>query len=133
MLWQLIWIVIKILIIVLPVMGAVAYFTLAERKVIGYIQGRIGPNRVGLRGVGQPIADAMKLIFKELIFPTASNKYLFTMAPIMAIAPALAAWAVIPFDRTWVLANIDAGVLYILAMTSLGVYGILFAGLGFEL
>ncbi len=128
MLWQLVWIVIKILLIVLPVMGAVAYFTLAERKVIGYMQGRIGPNRVGLRGIGQPIADALKLLTKELIFPTAANKYLFTLAPVMAIAPALAAWAVVPFDKQWILADIDAGVLYILAMTSLGVYGILFAG-----
>lgn len=124
----LIWIVIKILVIVLPLMGVVAYYTLAERKVIGYIQGRVGANRVGLRGIGQPIADAIKLITKELIFPTASNKFLFVVAPVMAMAPALAAWAVVPFGEQLVLANINAGVLYILAMTSLGVYGILFAG-----
>lgn len=125
---QLIWIVIKILLIVLPLMGVVAYYTLAERKVIGYMQCRYGPNRVGIAGLLQPIADAVKLLTKELIFPSASNKAIFILAPVMAIAPALAAWAVVPFSSTWVLANVDAGVLYILSMTSLGVYGILFAG-----
>ncbi len=125
---QLLWIVIKILLIVLPLMGVVAYYTMAERKVIGYIQIRVGPNRVGFRGIGQPIADAIKLLTKELIFPNPSNKFLFFIAPVMALAPALAAWAVIPFSQQLVLSNIDAGVLYILAMTSLGVYGVLFAG-----
>ena len=123
-----IWILLKILVIVLPLMGVVAYLTMAERKVIGYIQGRVGPNRVGVRGFGQPLADAVKLLFKEIVIPSASNRYLFVLAPIISIAPALAAWAVIPFGPHLVLANINAGILYILAMTSLGVYGVLVAG-----
>ncbi len=124
----LIWIVIKILIIVLPLMGAVAYLTLAERKIIGYMQCRIGPNRVGIRGIGQPLADGLKLFLKEIIVPSKANAYLFILAPVLTIAPALAAWAVIPFNQDWVLSNINAGLLYALAMTSLGVYGILMAG-----
>lgn len=124
----LIWILLKILAIVLPLIGAVAYLTMAERKVIGYMQTRIGPNRVGILGLGQPIADSIKLLFKEIIFPTRSNKYLFILAPVLTLGPALAAWAVIPFAKDWVLANVDAGLLYLLAMTSLGVYGILIAG-----
>lgn len=122
------WILLKILIIVLPVMGAVAYLTFAERKVIGYIQGRVGPNRVGIRGLGQPLADALKLMFKEVITPTRSNRYLFFIAPILSLVPALVAWAVIPFGEGLTLANINAGVLYVLAMTSVGVYGVLIAG-----
>jgi len=122
------WILIKVLLIIAPLMLAVAYLTLAERKVLGYIQDRIGPNRVGPFGLLQPIADGLKLLFKELIVPTTANRYLFVVAPILAIAPALAAWAVIPFDEGLVLSNINAGVLYILAMTSLGVYGIIIAG-----
>jgi NADH-quinone oxidoreductase subunit H len=118
----------KIFAILLPLLGVVAYLTLAERKIIGYIQVRIGPNRVGPRGLLQPIADAVKLLFKEIIVPTASNRFLFLAAPVLAIAPALAAWAVIPFDDGLVLASIDAGLLYILAMTSIGVYGIILAG-----
>ena len=118
----------KIFAIVLPLMGAVAYLTFAERKIIGYIQVRIGPNRVGPRGWLQPIADAVKLLVKEIILPTGANKFLFLAAPILAIAPALAAWAVIPFDAGVVLSNIDAGLLYILAMTSIGVYGVILAG-----
>lgn len=124
----LIWTLIKILLIVLPLMGAVAYLTLAERKIIGYIQGRIGPNRVGIRGLLQPLADGLKLLTKELIIPNASNRYLFTIAPVLTIAPALAAWAVIPFTKDWILANVDAGLLYIFAMSSLAVYGVLIAG-----
>jgi len=123
-----IWIFIKILVIVLPLLLAVAYLTYAERKVIGYIQGRIGPNRVGILGLGQPFADFLKLLCKEIIIPTASNRYLFIIAPILTIAPALAAWAVIPFSQDLVLANINAGVLFIFAMSSLGVYGVLIAG-----
>lgn len=122
------WIVAKILCIVLPLMGAVAYLTLAERKVIGYIQGRIGPNRVGIRGLLQPLADGLKLLTKEIIVPQASNRYLFIIAPILTLAPALSAWAVIPFSKDWVLADINAGVLYLFAMGSLAVYGVLIAG-----
>jgi len=122
------WTIIKIIAIVLPLMGALAYLTLAERKVIGYMQVRIGPNRVGYFGLLQPIADGVKLLFKEIIQPTASNKFLFFLGPVLAMAPALAAWAVVPFDLNLILANIDAGLLYILAMTSIGVYGIIIAG-----
>ena len=122
------WTIIKIIAIVLPLMGALAYLTLAERKIIGYMQVRIGPNRVGYFGLLQPIADGIKLLFKEIIQPTASNKFLFLLAPVLVIAPALAAWAVVPFDLNLILANIDAGLLYILAMTSIGVYGVIIAG-----
>ena len=127
-LWPLAWTLTKIVAIVAPIMGAVAYLTLAERKVIGFMQVRIGPNRVGYFGLLQPIADGMKLFFKEIIIPTAANKFLFLLAPVLVLAPALAAWAVIPFDLTLVLADIDAGLLYILAMTSVGVYGVIIAG-----
>jgi NADH-quinone oxidoreductase subunit H len=120
--------VIKIMAIIVPLMLAVAYLTYAERKVIGYIQVRIGPNRVGPWGLLQPIADGLKLALKEVIFPAKSNLYLFLVAPVLAIGPALAAWAVMPFDATLTLANIDAGLLYILAITSMGVYGIVIAG-----
>ena len=118
----------KIILIVVPIMLSVAYLTLAERKVIGYIQVRIGPNRVGPRGLLQPIADGLKLLMKEIIVPTNANRFLFIAAPILALAPALAAWAVIPFSDGMVLADIDAGLLYILALTSMGVYGIIIAG-----
>ena len=121
-------IVLKILCIVVPIMGAVAYLTFAERKVIGYIQVRIGPNRVGPRGWLQPIADALKLLCKEVVIPAGANRFLFLLAPILALGPALAAWAVLPFGSELVLANINAGLLYILALTSLGVYGIIVAG-----
>ena len=126
--WLPVWTIIKIMLIVLPIMGAVAYLTLAERKVIGYMQIRIGPNRVGPYGLLQPIADGVKLLFKEIIVPSGSNKFLFILAPIMALAPSLAAWAVVPFAEGVVLANLNAGLLYLLAMTSLGVYGIIIAG-----
>jgi NADH-quinone oxidoreductase subunit H len=118
----------KILLIVVPLMLAVAYLTYAERKVIGYIQARIGPNRVGPWGLLQPIADGLKLALKEVIFPARSNLYLFLVAPVLAMGPALAAWAVMPFDAGLVLADIDAGLLYILAITSMSVYGVVVAG-----
>ena len=122
------WTLIKIVAIVGPLLIAVAYLTYAERKVIGYMQVRIGPNRVGFWGLLQPLADGLKLLFKEIILPTASNKGLFFLGPVLTIAPAFAAWAVIPFDGTKVLANIDAGLLYVLAMTSIAVYGVIIAG-----
>ncbi len=122
------WTLMKIVAIVGPLLIAVAYLTYAERKVIGYMQVRIGPNRVGFWGLLQPVADGLKLLFKEIILPTASNKGLFFLGPILTIAPAFAAWAVIPFDGTKVLANIDAGLLYVLAMTSIAVYGVIIAG-----
>lgn len=118
----------KILLIIVPLMLSVAYLTYAERKVIGYIQTRIGPNRVGPWGLLQPIADGLKLLLKEVIFPAKSNLYLFLIAPVLAIGPALAAWAVMPFDDGMVLADIDAGLLYILAITSMSVYGVVVAG-----
>lgn len=122
------WTLIKIIAIVGPLMIAIAYLTYAERKVIGYMQVRIGPNRVGFFGLLQPIADGVKLLMKEIILPTASSKGLFLLGPVLTIAPAFAAWAVIPFDGTKVLANIDAGLLYVLAMTSIAVYGVIIAG-----
>lgn len=125
---ELVQVVAKIVAIVVPIMLSVAYLTLAERKVIGYIQVRIGPNRVGPRGWLQPIADGLKLLMKEIIVPTNANPFLYVIAPIIALAPALAAWAVIPFDPVLVLSDIDAGLLYILALTSMGVYGIIIAG-----
>jgi NADH-quinone oxidoreductase subunit H len=118
----------KIIAIVAPLMGAVAYLTFAERKIIGYMQVRIGPNRVGPRGWLQPIADALKLLMKEIVIPANANRFLFIVAPMLSIAPALAAWAVLPFTDTLVLANIDASLLYILALTSMGVYGVIIAG-----
>ena len=121
-------IVLKIMLIVLPLMLGVAYLTYAERKIIGYMQVRIGPNRVGPKGWLQPIADAVKLLMKEIIVPTKSDRFLFFLAPVLAIGPALAAWAVIPFGGELVLANINASLLYVLALTSMGVYGVIIAG-----
>ena len=123
-----VWTVLKIVAIVGPMMGAVAYLTLAERKVIGAMQIRIGPNRVGPKGLLQPIADGIKLMLKEIVLPAKANKTLFLVGPILSIAPALAAWAVVPFMPKLVLANIDASLLYIMAVTSIGVYGVIVAG-----
>ena len=126
--WIAVWTLLKIVAIAVPLILGVAYMTYAERKVIGYMQVRIGPNRVGPFGLLQPFADVFKLLFKEIVVPSGANRYLFFIAPLLAIGPALAAWAVIPFSDTMVLANINAGLLYILAMTSMGVYGIILAG-----
>ena len=128
------WSLAAILAIVLPLMGAVAYLTLWERKLIGWMQIRLGPNRVTffgiswLGGLAQPIADAFKLLLKEIILPTNANKALFLVAPVVMITPALAAWAVIPFGPELVLADINAGLLYILALSSISVYGVIIAG-----
>lgn len=118
----------KILLIVVPLILTVAYYTYAERKVIGYMQARMGPNRVGPWGLLQPFADVFKLLFKEIILPSNANKFLFYLAPVLSLAPAFAAWAVVPFDDWLVLADIDASLLYVLALTSMGVYGVIVAG-----
>jgi NADH-quinone oxidoreductase subunit H len=123
-----IWTLIKIVAIAVPLILCVAFLTLAERKVIGYMQVRIGPNRVGWKGILQPFADVLKLLIKEIVVPSGASKVLFVLGPILVLMPALAAWAVIPFSPELVLANIDAGLLYILAMTSVGVYGVIIAG-----
>ncbi|MCM0610112.1 MAG: NADH-quinone oxidoreductase subunit NuoH [Ideonella sp. WA131b] len=127
-LWLVIWTLIKIVAVVLPLMGCVAYLTLWERKAIGWSQIRPGPNRVGPYGLLTPIADAVKLIFKEIVRPTAANKPLFFLGPVMTIMPALAAWAVVPFGPDLALANINAGLLFLMAITSLEVYGVIIAG-----
>ena len=126
--WPAVWTLIKIVLIVAPLMLGVAYLTYFERKVIGYMQVRIGPNRVGPWGLIQPIADGLKLLLKEIIVPTTASKGIFIIAPMLAIAPALAAWAVVPFTDSLVVANIDASLLYIMAITSMGVYGIILSG-----
>lgn len=131
--WPAVWGLVKIAVIVMPLMIGVAYLTYAERKIIGYMQVRLGPNRVGffgkrMWGLGQPIADALKLLMKEIIIPSGANKWLFLLGPVLTIAPALAAWAVIPFSPELVLANIDASLLFIMAITSMGVYGVVLAG-----
>lgn len=132
--WVPVWTLVKIFAIILPLMGCVAYLTLAERKIIGWMQVRNGPNRVtffgikALGGLAQPIADGLKLLFKEIVLPSASSKTLFVLAPVLALAPSLAAWAVIPFNDGLVLADINAGLLYIMAITSMGVYGVIIAG-----
>jgi NADH-quinone oxidoreductase subunit H len=128
MLQTVIWIVLKIVVIMVPLMLSVAYLTLAERKVIGAMQVRMGPTTVGPRGSLQPIADALKLMFKEIIIPTGANKYLFLTAPLLSLGPALAAWAVLPFGDDLVLADVNAALLYVLALTSIGVYGVIIAG-----
>lgn len=128
MAWPVLWILLKIVAVLAPLMGAVAYMTLWERKLLGFMQVRLGPNRVGPKGLLQPIADAVKLLSKELINPTAAAKGLFRLGPVMAIMPALAAWVVVPFGPEAVLANVNAGLLVILAITSIEVYGVIIAG-----
>ena len=127
-LWPLVWSLLKIIVVVAPLMICVAYLTLWERKAIGWSQIRPGPNRVGPYGLLTPIADAVKLIFKEIIKPAAASKGLFFLGPVMTIMPALAAWAVVPFGPDAAVANVNAGLLYLMAITSLEVYGVIIAG-----
>jgi NADH-quinone oxidoreductase subunit H len=126
--WPVVWAIIRIVVIVAPLFGAVAYLTLWERKLIGWMQVRIGPNRVGPYGLLQPIADGLKFIFKELVVPSKANAMLFILGPIMTITPALVAWAAVPFGPNIALANVNAGLLLIMAVTSLEVYGVIIAG-----
>jgi NADH-quinone oxidoreductase subunit H len=126
--WPLVWALLRIVIIVLPMFACVAYLTLWERKLIGWMHTRMGPNRVGPLGLLQPIADALKLLLKEIIQPIRANKLLYIVGPVMVIAPAFAAWAVVPFQDGMVLADVNAGLLYVMAITSVGVYGVILAG-----
>ena len=120
--------IMKIIFIIVPLLFCVAYYTYAERKIIGFMQLRIGPNRVGPYGLFQPIADACKLLFKEIILPTKSSKFLFILAPILSIAPSLTAWAVVPFTESFIFVNLKIALLFVFTMSSLGVYGIIIAG-----
>lgn len=126
--WYVVWTIVKIVLIAVPIILCVAYLTYWERKLIGAMHVRLGPTRVGYRGLLQPFADVFKLLSKELIVPAKSNKVLFLVAPVVTLMPALAAWAVIPFSPELVLSNVNAGLLYIIAITSLGVYGVIVAG-----
>ena len=126
--WPLVWTLLKIVAIVLPMFAAVAYMTLWERKLIGWMHIRLGPNRTGPLGLLQPIADAIKLLLKEIVVPAKASKALFVIAPVMTIMPALAAWSVVPFGPEVALANINAGLLFVMAITSLEVYGVIVAG-----
>ncbi|WP_297469389.1 NADH-quinone oxidoreductase subunit NuoH [Acidithiobacillus sp.] len=126
--WAILWSIIKIVVVLVPLLLGVAYLTLAERKVIGYIQVRLGPNRVGFKGSLQPIADAVKLMFKEVIIPTNANRFLFLAAPVLAFVPAMLVWAAIPFGPDMAISHMNAGLLYVLAIAGLGIYGIIVAG-----
>ncbi len=126
--WLVVWTLIKIFVIAIPIILCVAYLTYWERKMIGAMHTRLGPNRVGFKGLLQPFADVLKLLTKEVIIPSQANKILFVLAPVVTLMPALAAWAVIPFGPEAVLANVNAGLLYVMAITSIGVYGVIVAG-----
>ena len=119
---------IKIVIVIVPLIIAVAYFTYAERKIIGYMQDRLGPNRVGWYGLLQPFADTLKMLLKEIVVPSNANRFLFYLAPLLSLFTAFAVWAVVPFNQDFVVADIDAGLLYILALSSMGIYGVVIAG-----
>jgi len=118
----------KIVVVLVPLILGVAYFTYWERKILAWMHVRIGPNRVGWKGLLQPFADVIKMLLKEIVVPTSANKFLFLTAPVLSLVPAFAVWAVVPLSDTFVIANIDAGLLYVLALTSLGIYGIILAG-----
>jgi NADH-quinone oxidoreductase subunit H len=120
--------VVKIVVVLVPLILGVAYFTYWERKIIAWMHVRVGPNRVGWKGLLQPFADVIKMLLKEIVLPTKANKFLFLLAPVLALVPAFAVWAVVPLSDTFVIANIDAGLLYVLALTSAGVYGVILAG-----
>src|SRR5690606_23674476 len=126
--WLVVWTLVKIIVITVPVILCVAYLTYWERKLIGAMHSRLGPTRVGYRGLLQPFADVFKLLTKEVIVPAQANKVLYVLAPVVTLMPALAAWAVIPFGPEMALSDVNAGLLYILAITSLGVYGVIVAG-----
>ena len=119
---------IKIIIVVVGLILIVAFLVFFERKVIGYMHARIGPNRVGPKGWFQAFADVIKLLLKEIIIPTSADRFLFLTAPLLSLIPAMAAWAVIPLNETFIIADIDAGLLYLLALTSFSVYGVILAG-----
>jgi len=120
--------VLKIVVVLVPLILGVAYFTYWERKILAWMHVRVGPNRVGWKGLLQPFADVIKMLWKEIVIPSSANKFLFLTAPVLSLVPALAVWAVVPLSDTFVIANIDAGLLYVLALTSLGIYGIILAG-----
>ena len=126
--WLVVWTLVKILVIAVPIILCVAYLTYWERKMIGFMHTRLGPNRVGFRGLLQPFADVIKLLTKEVVVPSQANKILFILAPVVTLMPALAAWAVVPFGPEMVLADVNAGLMYVMAITSVGVYGDIVAG-----